>query len=166
MKKTIIITFLIVPLIGCTQKQEKKKQTYQNQIGDTPFDPDLDNSSFEFCDSNNVLHSRNYISYRGGYRILEQEYLSKYIFKPIYSSFNGYMVIRFAVNCKNETDRFRIQILDTDFSPTTCPLGLEDHILSIMKSLKGWKHPIYDGKDYDGYTFITLKFKNGQIEKI
>ena len=43
-------------------------------------------------------------------------------------------------------------------------MGLEEHLLSIMKSIKGWKHPIYNDKDYDGYKFISIKIVNGQIK--
>jgi len=165
-KKINIIFYLILVffLSNCNQFNEKK-QVYENQIGDTPFDIDLDDKNFKFCDATNVLHKRAQIKYKGGTRALEEELLKKYNLSPSYTAFNGYFVIRFAVNCNNQTGRFRMQTLDSNFNQTQCPADLEKEILSIVKGLKGWEHAFYRDKDYDCYTFINIKMINGQIEK-
>ena len=161
-----ILLFLIVTfsLINCTPVK-KEKQHYENQIGDTPFNADLDNSNFKFCDSTNVLHKRAFVKYEGGgIRAIQEAFAKKYIFDASYQSYSGYFIIRFVVNCKNEAGRFRMQTLDSAFKPSKPPEKLRKHILTIVKDLKGWKHPIYNGKDYDGYKFITIKIVNGKIE--
>lgn len=154
----------IVLIYGC-QTAKDTQQLYENQIGDTPFNQSLDNSNFKFCDSTNVLHKRAYIRYTGGEKALEEEFIEKYIFQTEHKNFSGYFIIRFAVNCDNQTDRFRMQILNANFKKTNCPKKLEDHILSISKSLKNWNHAFYRGEDYDGYRFINIKMENGKIVK-
>ncbi len=160
--KIIIVTIILIS--GC-QIAKKSQQFYENQIGDTPFNKSLDNSNFKFCDSTNVLHKRAYIQYTGGEKALEEELIKKYVFQPEHKGFSGYFIFRFAVNCNNQTGRYRIQILDPNFKKANCPKNLETHILSISKSLKDWNHAFYKGKDYDGYRFINIKMENGKIVK-
>ena len=166
MLKNNYYTFFIVILFvfGC-QNSKKVQKYYENQIGDTPFDKTKDKPNFKFCDSTKVLHKRAYIRYSGGEKALEEALIKKYIFQPNYKTFSGYFIIRFAVNCNNETGRFRMEILDTNFMETNCPKDLQNHILSIAKSLVNWHHPFYRSKDYDGYRFINIKMKNGKIVK-
>ena len=162
--KPLLVFTILILLLSCQTTKESPKH-YENQIGDTPFNQNLDDSNFKFCDSTNILHKRAYIRYAGGEKALEEELIKKYIFQPEYKSFNGYFIIRLAVNCNNETGRFRIQVLDSSFKKTNCPRNLEAHILYISKSLKNWNHAFYKGKDYDGYRFINIKMKKGKIVK-
>ncbi len=165
MKKARSIRFIIVlyfALISCSNVKEKK-HGYENQIGDTHFNIDLDNPDFKFCDPSNVLHKRAYVGYEGGMKAIEKEIINQYNFKPSYQSYSGYFVIRFAVNCNNQAGRFRMQTLDVNFNLAKCPNQLKIQVLSIVKGLKGWKHPFYDDKDYDGYKFLSIKMVNGQI---
>ena len=164
LKGIILFLILLPPLISCTQTKEKK-QHYENQIGDTPFDAELDDPNFKFCDPTDVLHKRAFVNYEGGLRGLYNEIVEKYNSQPSFKSFSGYFIIRLAVNCKDEPGRFRMQIFDLNFNLSECPDDLEKHVLSIVKELKGWKHAIYQGKDYDGYKFLTIKIINGKIEK-
>ena len=59
-----------------------------------------------------------------------------------------------------------MEVLDTKFNIASPSKELQEHILDIFKTLKKWQHPFYDGKDYDGYKFITLKIVNGQIQLV
>jgi hypothetical protein len=165
LKNNFHTCFIAIFLIFGCQNSKKPQQYYENQIGDTPFDKTRDNPSFKFCDSTKVLHKRAYITYSGGKKALEEELIKKYIFQPNYKTFSGYFIIRFAVNCNNETGRFRMEVLDTNFTKTNCPEDLKNHILSLSKSLKNWNHVFYRGKDYDGYRFINIKMKHGKIVK-
>ena len=153
-------------LISCSQQEVIKEQQYEDHIGDTPYNAQLDNPNFRFCDSNAVVHSRNLVKYKGGWKALQIDISEKYNFQPTYSSFTGYFIIRFAVNCGNETGKFRVQIVDNNFSEILPPKGLKEHLLSIVKKLNKWEHAVYNNKDYDCYTFINIKFENGKIKEI
>lgn len=159
-----IFMIVIILTFGC-QTSKETQQHYEDQIGDTPFDKSIDYPNFKFCDSTKVLHKRAYIQYTGGEKALEEELIKNYTPQTAYNNFTGYFIIRFAVNCNNETGRFRIEVLDSNFKKGHCSKALENHILSISKSLKHWNHAYYRGKDYDGYRFINIKMKNGNIVK-
>ena len=163
MSNNLVLFLLLLFLISCNNTEIKKTE-YKDQIGDTTFNPSIDNPEFQFCDSTNVLHKRALIKYSGGKKALNEDLLKLYEYQPVYGDFNGYFIIRFAVNCKNETGRFRIEILDDNFNLTEYPEQLKQHVTTIFKTLDKWNHAVYRNKDYDGYTFRTLKITNGKIE--
>lgn len=160
--KKLIILSCIPFLTDCTSDTQEKKH-YAKQIGDTVFNSTVDSPAFTFCDSSNVLHKRAYIRYTGGWKTLENKLLKKYTYDPSYKKFTGYFIVRFAVNCLNQTGRFRVQIVDSNFKQIESPVALKEHIMNIVKELDGWTHPIYKGHDYDGYTFMNIKINNGQL---
>jgi hypothetical protein len=166
MKKLNIFIFVTTLFCGCNKIQAQEvSEKYMEQIGDTPFETNQDNAEFHFCDSTNVLHKRALISYVGGFKAMEAEIINNYSNKPDYITFSGYFFIRFAVNCKGESDRFRWEIVGEDFKKTVCPYILEKEIIKIVKNLKKWNPANYEGKIYDGYTFIIIKMINGKIVK-
>ena len=165
LENSIMFLIFMFFVSSCNQLEDGKVD-YENQIGDTPFNKDLDDASFKFCDSTNVLHKRALIHYKGGSKALEEALIDRYNRKPSYQSFSGYFIIRFAVNCNEEAGRFRIQTLDSNFNPTDYPEDLEEQILSIVSGLKDWSLAFYKGENYDSYSFINIKMINGQIEKV
>lgn len=168
MKKTTYLYILMVLIFffSCNTKKEtkvEKKPEYLADIGDTKFNAELDNANFKFCDSINVLHKRASVAYTGGTPAMEEELIKTYKKLPEYESFTGYFFVRFAVNCKNESGRFRWEIVDEDFKEMTCPKALENEIITKVKELKFWNHPIYQGEPHDGYTYIIVKIEDGNI---
>ena len=158
----IILISAFTILLGCNTNNNTHP-TYLADIGDTVFNSNLDNLNFKFCDTSNVLHKRAYATYSGGIRNLEEDILNQYLINDKYKSFSGYFIVRFAINCHDETGRFRWEIVGPDFKETTCPKELESHIIAILKGLKKWNHPVYRSKDYDGYTYTIVKIENGNI---
>ncbi|PIA78626.1 hypothetical protein BFR04_03575 [Gaetbulibacter sp. 4G1] len=165
MKKFIGFVVIFCFLLCCDKPKSLKANTYENQIGDTSFNPNLDNRNFKLCDSTQVLHKRALVKYKGGTKALENDLISQFNYKSKYQSFNGYFFIRFVVNCNDETGRFRMQILDQNFKSTNCPKELEIHILKITKALKNWNHAFYKGKAMDCYRFLIIKMEKGKIIK-
>lgn len=160
----LLLLLLFVIATNCKQEQNSLND-YPDDIGDTKFNKELDSSNFKFCDSLNVLHKRALVKYKGGTRQFEEDIIKRYENKTDYQQFSGYFFIRFAVNCNDLAGRFRTEIVDEAFKKINPPKGLENDIITIVKSLNNWKHPVYEGKDYDGYTFTIIKFKNGTILK-
>lgn len=157
---------VLILCFSCETKKEAKaaqKPEYLADIGDTKFNPELDDVNFTFCDAANVLHKRALVAYTGGTPAMEKELISNYEKQPAFESFTGYFFIRFAVNCKNESGRFRWEIVDEDFKEMKCPDALEKEIITKVKNLKNWNHPIYQGESHDGYTFLIVKIENGNI---
>lgn len=160
--KIIIILCFVFFLQGCKQMKQIPHK-YPQHIGDTEFISEIDNPNFKFCNPSNVLHSRSRVYFKGGQRGFEEKIIKNYNFDTSFEKFTGYFIVRFAVNCKNETGRFRWEIVDSNFNKTDCSKKLEKHIITILKNLKGWQHPVIDGKNYDGYNFIVIKLIKGKI---
>lgn len=156
---------MLLFFLSCNKENETQKPHYENQIGDTPFDPALDRSDFKLCDSTNVIHKRALVTYKGGIKALEKELIKNYNSKTEHSAFTGYFIIRFVINCNNESGRYRLEVLDSSFQSIEAPKALENHVLESFKKLKRWNHAVYEGKDYDCYKFVTLKMIKGQLIK-
>lgn len=163
-KRGLLIVILMC-VFDCIETKTPEVLSYEDEIGDTPYNPKLDNKNFKFCDSANVLHKRALVSYTGGNRVLEKDLIENYKYLPEFKGFSGFFIVRFVVNCQNKTGRFRMEILDEKFQKIDCSEKLENHILSISKGLSKWNHALYKGKDYDCYRFITIKLKNGKIQQ-
>lgn len=159
------LLFIAVFVSSCNQIEEKQ-ESYQNQIGDTPFNSTIDDVNFKLCDSLDTLHKRAYVKYNGGNKALKKALITGYKLQSKYKLYNGYFIIRFVVNCNDIAGRFRIESLDSNFNLANPPKELKTHILTVFKNLKNWQHPFYEGKHYDGYKFITVKVTNGQIQLV
>ena len=164
MKKVL---FLIIPflIIGCNQSH-----SYQN-VGDIPFDKLKDNISFKICDEANIKQyyvrksSDKPSSYLGEKKGLENTILDKYFF-PKTEKENGYLTLRFIVNCKGESGRFRVEEMDYKFKPFNFDKKITEQLLKIVKNLNKWIPRRGENKEFDFYQYLTFKIKNGQIIKI
>jgi len=74
--------------------------------------------------------------------------------------------IRFIVNCAGDTGRFRILGMDKDYKQKEFSPSITDQILSITKSLTGWKTKTSNGETYDYYQYLIFKIDKGQIKEI
>jgi len=164
--QNILILITVFAFFTACNQEEKQQQKYQNQIGDTPYNFNLDTKNFKLCDSLNTLHKRAYVKYKGGNKALKKELVENYKLQSQYKTYNGYFIIRFVVNCKDEAGRYRMEVLDENFNLANAPKELQKHILNLFKTLKNWQHPFYENKHYDGYKFITIKITNGQIQLV
>jgi hypothetical protein len=140
-------------------------------VGAIPFNPKLDTTEFVICNEQNI--KQYYVrrgkdtpaQFKGEKFALDKQILGQYSY-PIDSSQNGFVTIRFIVNCKGQSGRFRILVTDYDLKKSQLNTDLTGHLLSICKSLKGWVPVQSRGKSRDFYKFLTFRIKNGQITEI
>lgn len=78
----------------------------------------------------------------------------------------GLVRVRFVVNCKGETDRFRILGMDRDYNEKVFDPEITEQILSITKNLKGWGIKKLDNQPIDYYQYLIFAIDNGKIAKI
>lgn len=156
---------------GCAEEQSTLVSKLEipetkHDLGYIPFDVAADDPDHVVCDSTDIRSGRNRIQYVGGYNKLKEDIVSNFTFHQSYEGFNGYVVIRFMVNCEGKYGRYRAQSLALDFSPSDAPKGLMESSMSIVKSLDSWvKSPGTDGAiEYSKY--INLKFDNGKIQHV
>jgi hypothetical protein len=168
MKQTIFI-LLTIFVFSCAPVGHENVS--KNDVGDIPFDKILDDENFKTCNETNI--NQYYVRYsadtRPGYqgekKGLDKAILSKYSFQQSEQE-NGYVTIRFIVNCKGETGRFRIEEMDFAYKPRKFDSKISHQLLEIVKNLKEWIPRKSNGENLDFYQYLTFKIEKGQIVKI
>ena len=136
---------------------EKKRDSFKNT------------QNFEICNSGDIAqyyydeigisNSRN--------RQEKLSYFLKHYHYPLYSNLNGYIRIRFMVNCKGKIGRFSLQEMDRDYKEKRFPLEITQQLFDLVSQLDGWLPSKWkQNEPVDYYVHIGFKIKNGQIEEI
>jgi len=162
--RRMIPFFIILLLIGCSQNK------YQN-VGDIPFDAVIDNPDFKLCNESNIMQyytkgTANTLATYQGEKIAIINHFRENYKNPTLEGENGYLTIRFIVNCKGESDRFRVQEMDFKYQAKTFDTAIKNQLLVATKALKNWIPPSNNGQLYDFYQYLTFRIENGQIKKI
>lgn len=163
LKIFLYLTFCIAALSSC--QTENKLSKYPRYIGDIDFDAKCDNKNFIVCNENEIMQYHNNskgLEYKDEKYALQQEIMSKFIAVPD-STQNGLIRIRFIVNCKGESDRFRIIAMDENYNEKKFSSNITDQLLSICKDLNGWLPKRVNGKDVDYYQYLIFKFNKGNL---
>ncbi|MDF1697885.1 MAG: hypothetical protein P1U56_18700 [Saprospiraceae bacterium] len=164
MLKRIAFFVIMLLFLGCQSEQYK-------DVGDIPFDVDKDDSSFLICNESNI--KQYYVryssdippNYEGEKRGMEKEILGQYQSLEMAEQ-NGYITIRFIVNCKGASGRFRIEEMDFNLMPYKFDASISKQLMQIVKGLKGWIPRKRGDTAYDYYQHLVFKIENGQISKI
>jgi hypothetical protein len=164
-QKTILLALII-------STYSYGQESYPKHTGDIDFDEKIDKSDFKLCYPDYIYQYFNTskgVEYTGEKIALEKEVREKYLPADLKGE-SGLIRIRFIVNCKGETDRFRLISMDTDYHPKTFDKSITDQLMEISKNLKGWEPKLYenDGKEYtiDYYQYLIFKLKDGHITQI
>ncbi len=167
----ISIVILLLLLTSC-KNEERSNETvslwpsYNHDLSYIPFDPDLDNPNFEICDSASVRSGRNNFLYPDGNELLIEKIRNKFQSNSTYKNYTGFVVVRFLVNCKNETGRYRAQSMNLDFTKSDAPVRLMNDCINVIKGIKNWKKSNRYDQETEYMKYINLKFKNGKIEHV
>lgn len=140
--------------------------TTERDVGAIPFDAQRDNPDFKVCNS---LWVQEYYGVKTAYRnenkVVVQHFLKNY--KPIANTTgDGFINIRFLVNCEGETDRYRVSQVDLNYRNTEFNTLLIEQLLTLTKQLKDWMPGQYKGVFYDSYKQIGFKIRNGQLKEV
>ena len=133
-----------------------------------PEDPKTDDPSFKPC---NEQWINPYYGVKTGYRgdktALVKHFNVQYR-KPNnkLSKQSGYITIRFIVNCKGKTGRFRLQQFDREYNITSYPQEIVSQLLNLTRQLNGWVPGQYNGESMDSYYYLCFKIKEGEIAEI
>lgn len=155
----------------------------RNNVGDIPFNPDTDDSSFELIDENNILPYNmvcGFLIEGEKYRVVD--YFNEKFKSDTIIGANGYITIRFIVNYKGKTDRFRVYEMDNEYRQIKFPENITQSLLELTKKIDRWitsldykldRYNCIEIMDngnkkylYDYYQYILFKIKDGQIETI
>lgn len=165
-KTTPLILILFATLFSCSES--KKQLEYFNDLGEIPFNEKLDNPSFKVCHED-ITFPFNYggigLVYEGEKKELVSIIRNKFNY-PKTKGQNGFITIRFIINCEGKTGRFRVTEMGFDLKPKEFDKKISKQILEIIKSLDGWKPFERNDKTWDYRQYLSFKFKDGQLKEI
>ena len=164
----IFLISIILMTQSCQQHSVPKNSKYLSMVGDIAHDPNLDDPNFTLCDEKNTKQYHNLneeMQYEGEKYALDHTFMSKFKADPTIKD-SGLIRIRFIVNCKGETGRFRLMSSGDDYKEIQFNKAITDQLMTITKSLKGWKILSDNRGPKDYYQYLIFKITDGQIKEI
>lgn len=168
MRSLISILFLIPLLINC-QSERTAISKYPAHVGNIEFDEKIDDPNFKRCILDDRYAFQYYNDSEGfqykGEKLAIIEKLNK---SDIHSdkNSNGYITVKFLVNCQGMTGLFRVQQINNDYLEENLDNELKEKLLTFTKSLDGWMPKEIEGKKIDYYQYVTYKIVDGKISEI
>lgn len=150
-------------------QSEKKLATYPKFVGDIAFDKNIDEAGFSKCGTHQdysfqYYYDSNDFEYKGEKLAIIRKLESENIKST--KEINGYVTIRFLVNCEGRTGLFRVQQMSLDYKEKLIDKNLGDDLLKFTKSLKGWIPKEVEGEKVDYYQYLTYKIEHGKVSEI
>ena len=166
--KNILLGSVLLLTACHTEKKVVETKPYLRWVGDIEHDKKEDKADFFLCHEQGAYQYFNFsegLQYEGEKRAIENAYSKHY--RPVTNNQQkGLLRIRFLVNCKGDTDRFRIIGMDENYQPQVFDKAITNQLIDIAKQLDGWK-VLYDRdapRDY--YQYLIFKLENGVIKEI
>jgi hypothetical protein len=164
MWKKYSILLLLITMFSCNPKDKVN-------VGDIQTNVSLDGNDFKPCNEYNI--KQYYVrasqddkgSYRGEKVQMVNEFKKEFNYK-IPKHTNGYITIRFIINCEGKTGRFRTEEMDFEYKKTSFDSSLSNNLIKAIQSLKGWIPRSNSGKKFDTYQYLTFKIEKGTITHI
>ena len=167
MKDFLLLLFLI-PLLANCQSEKNAVSKYPSHVGNITFDEKIDDFDFQRC-LNEKFAFQYYNDSKGfqyvGEKIEIDEKLKKINFKEDQNA-NGYVTIRYVVNCEGKTGMFRVQQMDSNYLQISFNKEMITQILNFTKNLKGWIPKEIQNRKIDYYQYLTFKIKNGNVSEV
>lgn len=165
-----IILVLLLTTTHCkTEQSATSPAKYLRWVGDSEFDAALDDSAFALCQGDQkaiqYFNDGRGMEYEGEKPALDRAFWEGY--KPVESKESGLIRIRFIVNCKGETGRFRVMEMEKDYAETSFDSEIVDQLLRITKALDGWVvKRDRDDEPTDYYQYLIFKIEKGALKEI
>ena len=162
--------FFVLPFFSSckTETEDSKRVSYLRHVGDIPFDARYDDPAFKPCHEDLAAQYYGFgkgLQYQGEKAAVIRIFQNKYE-KGSATNESGYITIRFIVNCKGETGRFRMQQMDQNYDDKVFSETISKQIMDITQSLDGWNPGEYQDRTYDYYQHLTFKIIDSEIASI
>jgi hypothetical protein len=133
-----------------------------------PFQSIAQQGSFKLCDSLTERRKPQYYSLKVKYpqssEMLVEEANHVIINKS--KNINGFITIRFIVNCKGLTGKYKVLQIDKNYQEVIFDHKYVEQILNFVQNLQEWKLAFYKDESIDYYTYFTFKIENGIVTEI
>lgn len=161
----LFFAFFTTSFTVCAQ-QVRPSSNYLEHVGDIPFDPSKDDPGFVICDTQQVIQYYGTTSwYKDNKKEIAQFLTSRFAPSDTLNQ-TGYITIRFVINCKGETGRFRMYELDSSYHNFHFSEKISGQLLQLVKQVKGWQPAKYSNFIMDSYQHIIFRIRNGKIISI
>lgn len=169
MKKSLFYLIIGLLLTDCDSPKEKSNSQEEKPetVDSIYFDKTKDDPNFTLCNTYTYQYFNDSkgLIFKGGKPQIEQAFISQYN-SEIVPKETGLIRIHFVVNCKGETDRFRLLGMDKDYNKKVFDKTITDQLLNITRSLKGWGVKELRGESVDYYQYLIFNINDGIITKI
>lgn len=166
--KNILFLLLFASVFIQCQTEKEMISKYSAQVGDIIFDEKIDDSKFKRCFEKD-LGFQYYNDSKGfefeGEKIAIINQLEKLKIQGNKDS-NGYITIRFLVNCEGKSGLFRTKSINFNYIEEDFDEKLANQLLSFTKNLQGWKIKEAEGFKLDYYQYLTYKIEDGKVSEI
>lgn len=165
-------TFFLISIfvIACNQGVNDEDFS-EMHVGDIKFNSKLDPtpSSFKTC---NEWYSYQYynfesngLKYKGEKPQLVKEINDAYQING--EGEDGFISIRFVVNCEGNSGYYRVSEMDNDYMPKSFSKNLSSSLLKAVQKLDGWQIKRNSrGKAVDYHQYLTFHIVNNEITSI
>lgn len=164
-RNSFMLLLLIIALTTFCQNTVPQNLNGKEKIGWIPFDNNLDNPKFKVCDELNIQeYYQVNPSYGEGMQSI-RNYISahKQVLETLCEK-DGYVIIRFVINCQGQTDRYRTKFMTLNYTnENSINAELQNKIIQVTRNMGNWNPGKYDGKTYDCYQHLKFLFKKSQL---
>ena len=160
-----LIFFTMMNLKIRTQNTVPQGLNTREKIGWIQFNKNIDNINFVICDELNIeeYYQVNPSYKEGIISIREYFYKQKNILNKLCKK-DGYIIVRFVINCQGETDRYRSNFMSFEYiEDLKVNLELQNTIIILIREMGFWNAGKYGNKSYDSYQHIKFIFKDNNL---
>ena len=158
---------LVVAILACLLVQCRPKGGLEvgvDKVGAIAFDPSTDDPAFRPCDEERIAeYYRVFPRYGEGLKTIRDQLRPALETLPGIPGENGYLTVRFIVNCEGAAGRYRILEVDPGYRPKSFPAPLRDFLLGQTRELQGWTPGRQEGEPSDSYYMLTFKIRDGRV---
>lgn len=160
-----LLALFILAIILANCSAEKVQSKYLRSVGDIEADSKQDDPAFKLC--NGEVFLKQYFNYSQGLQYegemlqIKEQFEQAYV--PVEVNENGWVRIRFVVNCHGESGRFRMICSNEHYESRDFDSRITDQLMSITKSLDGWKALPDSENPEEYYQYLIFKIDNGDI---
>lgn len=153
-------------LVSC-EKATPPQHLPSYPIGHIPFSEKLDDPAFQLCNEASILETGGSSpSYKGGIKALNRYFSEPLDDLPLQKGENGFLTVRFLMNCKGQPGRFRLLAINERYKPKEFPNAISNLLLELVKKAPDWQVGVHQGSQYDSYHMLTFKIVDGQVVDI
>ncbi|QNL51945.1 hypothetical protein H8S90_10405 [Olivibacter sp. SDN3] len=162
-----IFSVLFVSILNAHAQQIQSLEPYtEADVGDIYYLPFVDDPVYKIYNKGFIPQ---YYQVKGGYIGGRKKILAEFKEKvgvDVYSSIDGFVTIRFIVNCEGKAGRFRILMLDKEYRQRNFDRFFIDKLLCFTNSLSNWKVASINGTKTDYYQYITFVINGTKVSDI